>query len=249
MSGHDIVVDAGDIKLSGLLAEPAGTSAASPWCSRSRAAGCWPATSTARSTAPRHCSISGRRRVSPSGRSTGPATARAPTCPTNGIDILGQADLVHAALDTVRERARHRRRLLRGRPLLRAQARARDGRRRRCARQLLGIDGAGTGLRYAIDSRRPPPRRAGRTWPDVGARSSLPGRDVRRPARLPFGRVPTCQARRRRPGPRSLRSIAGDIRVPLRFTYGDHERLWPIDDAVARRPARPVHRLAPQSRP
>ena len=31
--------------------------------------------------------------------------------------------------------------------------------------------------------------------------------------------------------PALLRSIAGDIRVPLQFTYGDHERLWPIDDA------------------
>ena len=31
--------------------------------------------------------------------------------------------------------------------------------------------------------------------------------------------------------PALLRSIASDIRVPLQFTYGDHERLWPIDDA------------------
>ena len=49
--------------------------------------------------------------------------------------------------------------------------------------------------------------------------------------KLPLARVPVIQASEAAAWPALLRSIAGDIRVPLQFTYGDHERLWPIDDA------------------
>ena len=52
------------------------------------------------------------------------------------------------------------------------------------------------------------------------------------PGRLPFARVPKVQASEAAAWPAVLRSIAADVSAPVRFTYGDHEQLWPIDDAA-----------------
>ena len=146
----------------------------------------------------------------------------------------------------LRARARHRRRLLRGRPLVRAQARAGDGRRRRspaAARSRRCRDGAAVRHRYgrhtATRSRRP--------RSDVGARASLPARDLR--VRQPAARaVPAIQASEAAAWPALLRSIASDIRG----SAPDHLRRsrTPLADRrrLARRAAAPCSPARPGSR-
>ena len=97
-------------------------------------------------------------------------------------------------------------------------------------RQLLGIDGAGTGLRYAFDTCRQPPRVPGDRGPMWGPEHLYPSGTFAS-GNLPLARAPASQASEAAAWPALLRSIASDIRVPLQITYGDHERLWPIDDA------------------
>jgi pimeloyl-ACP methyl ester carboxylesterase len=97
---------------------------------------------------------------------------------------------------------------------------------------LLGIDGAGTGLRYAFDPRpthRAPPRlEPGDRGPSWGPADLYP-EGTFESGRLPFGKVPPAQIREAPDWPDRLLGIAADIRVPLRISYGEHDRLWPID--------------------
>ncbi len=150
--------------------------------------------------------------------------------PDERLDIFGQAELVHRALDTFeREHDVGAGFFVVGHSygLKVALVMAADARGRR----LLGIDGAGTGLRYAFDPRRPPRNEDGDRGPIWGPEDIYPVGTFDR-GRLPLGRVPTIQSAEAPEWPGVIRSIAADIAVPLRFTYGGHERLWPIDDAA-----------------
>ena len=228
MSGHDIVVDAGDIKLSGLLAEPSGTPpiavvVAIPGSGMLGRYFDGP--------------VDGAASLLALGAAQGftvwaidrPGYGASTDIPDERIDILGQADIVHRALDTFASEhdigagffvVGH------SYGLKLALVMAADADRR----QLLGIDGAGTGLRYAFDTRRQPPRVPGDRGPSWGPEHLYPSGTFASGS-LPLARAPASQAVEAAAWPALLRSIASDIRVPLRITYGDHERLWPIDDA------------------
>jgi pimeloyl-ACP methyl ester carboxylesterase len=228
VSGHDIVVDAGDIKLSGLLAEPAVTPpiavvVAIPGSGMLGRYFDGP--------------VDGAASLLTLGAAQGftvwaidrPGYGASADVPDDRIDIVGQAGLVRLALDAfAREHDIGAGFFVVGHSygLKVALVMAADAGRR----QLLGVDGAGTGLRYAIDSRRPPPRVPGERGPMWGPEHLYPPGTFAS-GNLPLARVPAIQASEAAAWPALLRSIAGDIRVPLQFTYGDHERLWPIDDA------------------
>src|SRR5262249_47201468 len=52
---------------------------------------------------------------------------------------------------------------------------------------------------------------------------------------LPLGRAPDAQGvHEALVWPSVLEAVAPKITIPVRFTYGDHERLWRIDDASLR---------------
>jgi pimeloyl-ACP methyl ester carboxylesterase len=97
---------------------------------------------------------------------------------------------------------------------------------------VLGIDGAGTGVRCAFDP-RPAHRVEPRTEP--GDRGASWGPERLYPPgtfsshRLPLGPVPPAQIREAPDWPGKFRALAPAVRVPVRITYGEYERLWPID--------------------
>lgn len=100
-------------------------------------------------------------------------------------------------------------------------------------RRLLGIDGAASGVRYVFDWARTKrgrvkPRPAGDRGDSWGPESLYPKGTFNRGA-LPLHPVPIVQAAESAHWPDDLRSMAERIRVPLRVTYGEHERLWPVD--------------------
>jgi pimeloyl-ACP methyl ester carboxylesterase len=148
--------------------------------------------------------------------------------PEDRLSLFGQAEAVHAALDAfARDHdvgagffvVAHSY----GLKLALVMAAGARG------EQLLGVGGVGTGARYAIDPRRATERVEGDRGPIWGPERCYPEGTFDR-GRLPLGRVPTIQKAEAPEWPGVLRSIAAEIEVPLRFTYGEHERLWPIDD-------------------
>src|SRR5438105_2293569 len=66
---------------------------------------------------------------------------------------------------------------------------------------------------------------------DLGAAQGFTVWAIDRPGYGASARAPAAQGVREAvEWPRVLESIAPAVVVPVRFTYGDHERLWPIDD-------------------
>jgi pimeloyl-ACP methyl ester carboxylesterase len=228
VTGHDIVVDADGIKLSGLLAEPARTPPIAVVLAIPGSA-----------MLARYFDgpVDGASSLLDLGVAQGftvwaidrPGYGASAGVPDERIDIFGQAGLVQHALDSFEREhdvgtgffvVAHSY----GFKLALVMA-AGAGRSR-----LLGIDGAGTGLRYAIDARRPLPRLPGDRGPMWGPEHLYPPGTFAS-GRLPLAPVPQIQAAEAAAWPALLRSVASDICVPLQITYGDHERLWPIDDA------------------
>jgi pimeloyl-ACP methyl ester carboxylesterase len=148
--------------------------------------------------------------------------------PDERVTLFGQADLVHRALDAFAAEhdvgagffvAAHSY----GLKLALVMAADRRGDR------LLGIDGVGTGLRYGINPRHPPAPVDGDRGPMWGPEHLYPDGTFER-GRLPLGRVPKIQTAEAAAWPGVMRSIAADVALPVRFTYGERERLWPIDE-------------------
>jgi pimeloyl-ACP methyl ester carboxylesterase len=99
--------------------------------------------------------------------------------------------------------------------------------------RLLGVDGTGTGLRYSFD----PGDRSGSSRlavegdknPSWGPERLYPPDTFRR-EHLPTGEMPPVQGYPEVvEWPDELAGFAHRIAVPLRFTFGEHERLWRID--------------------
>ncbi len=99
-------------------------------------------------------------------------------------------------------------------------------------RTLLGVDGSGSGVRYGFDwdSRRGQTTRD--TDPaDMWGPAVLYPEGARERSRLPLHRMPAVQVAEGGRWPDDIRAMGHRIRVPLRLTFGQHEKLWPIDPA------------------
>lgn len=98
------------------------------------------------------------------------------------------------------------------------------------AAPLLGIDGSGSGLMYSFRyGEEPPPAYLGDKGPSWGPAELYPPRTFDR------GVLPVLPGRSAPPEegkawPDDFRRIAPAIRVPVRFTFGNHERLWMVND-------------------
>jgi len=151
--------------------------------------------------------------------------------PDERVSLFGQVDLVHAALEWFAERhevgagyfvVAH------SYGLKLALTMAADGR----SEPFLGVDGVGTGYRYTWDHDRGPqdmakPGDRGAPW---GPGHLYPDGTFDR-GRLPLERPPDSQGvSEALEWPSVLERVAPKITIPVRFTYGDHERLWPTDD-------------------
>ncbi len=100
---------------------------------------------------------------------------------------------------------------------------------------LLGVDGSGSGIRYAFDwSPDGPPavprREPGDRGPAWGPADLYPPGTFSRAA-LPLYTARTLQRSEGGRWPDDFRAFAADIRVPLRLTFAEHEPFWPTDDA------------------
>ena len=95
---------------------------------------------------------------------------------------------------------------------------------------VLGVDGSGSGLMYTFD-------------PDGGRPQSLPGdvnpswgpKHLYPPGTFAAGLLPVAPTapipnREAAEWPDDLLRFADRIRVPVRFTFADHERLWVVSD-------------------
>jgi pimeloyl-ACP methyl ester carboxylesterase len=98
----------------------------------------------------------------------------------------------------------------------------------------LGLDGSGSGVQYAFEwgKRRDRPRSerdqqdGGDHW---GPRWLYPPQTFQ-PGTLPVHRVPPAQAAEGGRWPDDFRKMAPRISVPVRLTFGEHERLWRLDE-------------------
>jgi pimeloyl-ACP methyl ester carboxylesterase len=98
---------------------------------------------------------------------------------------------------------------------------------------LIGLDGSGTGIRYAFHWGQPPAR-TGPAASDGGRGPAWGPDDLYPPAtftrgRRPLHTVPPAQAGEGGRWPDDLRQLGPDVDVPLRFTFAEHEAFWPVD--------------------
>jgi pimeloyl-ACP methyl ester carboxylesterase len=154
--------------------------------------------------------------------------------PEERVSLFGQVDLVHRALDQFGDGhavgagvfvVAH------SYGLKLALAMAADA----CGARIIGIDGVGTGYHFASDHVRGRDDAVrndrGAPW---GPEHFYPDGTFDR-GRLPLAEPPATQgAAESREWPHVLESIAPRITAPVRFTFGDHERMWPIDEASLR---------------
>lgn len=100
--------------------------------------------------------------------------------------------------------------------------------------RLLGIDGAGSGIRFAAfdGDGKPvqPPTRRGERGPAWGPATIYPRGTFRR-ASLPLAPLPPVQLSESGRWPDDFRSFAGRIRIPVRLTFGEHEGYWSLDES------------------
>lgn len=95
---------------------------------------------------------------------------------------------------------------------------------------LLGLDGSGSGLRYAFTPgtgvAAAEPGDHGPSW---GPGELYPPETFER-RRLPLHRVPPSQSAEAPRWPDDFRAMAPRIRVPVRLTFGAHDRFWHTDE-------------------
>ena len=101
---------------------------------------------------------------------------------------------------------------------------------------LLGLDGAGSGIRYAFTFPQPgveriaPETQPGDRGASWGPSTSYPKGTFSRKV-LPLHSVPAIQAEEGARWPDDLRAMADRIDIPIRLTFGEHDRLWMTDEA------------------
>ncbi|MGE0877177.1 MAG: alpha/beta hydrolase [Acidimicrobiia bacterium] len=102
-------------------------------------------------------------------------------------------------------------------------------------RELIGLDGSGSGLRFANAEHMPAPgtpvaeRRHNAQRNPWGPRHLYPRTVFSRKA-LPLAPMPAAQSAETWSWPDTLPKLAADIEIPVRLTYGEHETFYLIDD-------------------
>lgn len=102
--------------------------------------------------------------------------------------------------------------------------------------ELLGIDGSGSGLRFANVEHMPTPstpperRRHSAARNPWGPRDLYPRAIFSRKA-LPLATVPPAQVRETWSWPETLPVLAREIQIPVRLTYSEHESFYHVSDA------------------
>jgi pimeloyl-ACP methyl ester carboxylesterase len=95
---------------------------------------------------------------------------------------------------------------------------------------VLGVDGAGTGITYAFRPGVAPPATVpGDEGPAWGPPHLYPPATFR-PETLPAALVATPPENEAAEWPDDLRRLGSHIRVPVRFTFGEHDRLWVVSE-------------------
>jgi pimeloyl-ACP methyl ester carboxylesterase len=95
---------------------------------------------------------------------------------------------------------------------------------------LLGVEGSGSGLHYAfVPGRTSPQAQNGDRGAAWGPPELYPAGTFLR-TNLPIGRVPAAQASEAAEWPARFRQFAEAVTIPIRFTFGEHERMWVVDE-------------------
>jgi pimeloyl-ACP methyl ester carboxylesterase len=95
---------------------------------------------------------------------------------------------------------------------------------------LLGLDGSGTGLRYAFEPGEGlPPLVPGDRSPTWGPISLYPPSTFTRGV-ITAARVPTVQSSEAAAWPAVFAAMAPRITLPVRLSFGEHDRLWALTD-------------------
>ena len=95
---------------------------------------------------------------------------------------------------------------------------------------LLGVDAAGAGSRYSFVFGEGRPRAApGDRSVLWGPPSLYPPATFRRGV-LPMARTPRAQSSEAAAWGADFERLAPEVRVPVRFTFGDHERIWSLSE-------------------
>jgi hypothetical protein len=95
---------------------------------------------------------------------------------------------------------------------------------------LLGVEGSGTGLMYTFEPGRSlPEKQPGDVNASWGPRRLYPPSTFAEGV-LPATRLATVPINEAAEWPRQFRSFAPRVRVPVRITLGEHERLWVVSE-------------------
>jgi pimeloyl-ACP methyl ester carboxylesterase len=100
-------------------------------------------------------------------------------------------------------------------------------------REVLGIDGSGSGIRFALSfegGSRTAPLAEGDRGPAWGPTDVYPPSSFERGS-LPFHEMPAAQVAESSRWADDLRGFGASITAPVRFTFGEHEGYWPTDQA------------------
>jgi pimeloyl-ACP methyl ester carboxylesterase len=95
---------------------------------------------------------------------------------------------------------------------------------------VIGVDGAGTGITYAFQPGVAPPSTVpGDEGPAWGPPHLYPPATFR-PGTLPAAPLATPPENEGAEWPDAFRRFGPHIRVPVRFTFGEHDRLWVVSE-------------------
>jgi pimeloyl-ACP methyl ester carboxylesterase len=100
-------------------------------------------------------------------------------------------------------------------------------------RDVLGIDGSGSGIRFAFsfeDGARTAPVAEGDRGPAWGPANLYPPSTFER-GRLPLHEMPSVQVAESKRWATDLRGFGANITAPVRLTFGQHEGYWPTDQS------------------
>lgn len=235
---HDIVLDAGGVQLSGLLAEPAGHPPRAVVVAvhgSGMRAGYFDSRACAGLSLLATGAGLGYTVLSVDRPGYGLSADRLP----EGLPLAEQARVLHAALASFARThpvgagffvVGHSN----GGKLALATAAHEDG------TELLGVDVSGIGTRLAVTADQLPGLAGHGDWRRHWGALRLYPPDAFRLGRALVSAVPAAEVREALAWPRAYPSLAARIRVPVRFTFAEQERWWRFDEAAVAELRRPL---------